>query len=151
MVSRRSASTSRGATNAGAFHAVANRRRDEIRRGPHGRHASEGDDFSFGRAGPLSGRKSPYLKSFTQFPPSLRSRDRIMHSLLVARGWISNRGDWLGPAKGRKGQGKGKQSPNESTGRTEYERLVQCPGSYISGSPIHRLAEELVVDEFDLY
>ena len=75
----------------------------------------------------------PCLKLFTQFPPSLRSRDRIVHSLLVARGWISNRGDWLGPAKGRKGQGRGKQSPNESTGTTEYERLVQCRGSYISG------------------
>jgi hypothetical protein len=50
-------------------------------------------------------------------------------------------------AKSRKGQGKEIESPNESTGRTEYERLVQCPGSYISGSPIHRLAEELVVDD----
>ena len=35
-------------------HAVANRRRGEVRRGPHGRRASKGDNFSFGRAGPLS-------------------------------------------------------------------------------------------------
>ena len=44
----------------------------------------------------------PSLERFTQIPPSLRSRDRISHNLLVARWWISNRGDWLGPAKGRK-------------------------------------------------
>jgi hypothetical protein len=88
----------------------------------------------------------PCLKWFTQFPPSLHSRDRIVLSLLIARGWISNRGDWLGHAKGRKGQGKGKQGPNESTSSTEYEQLVQCPDSYIRGSRIHRVAQGLVVD-----
>ena len=62
----------------------------------------------------------PALKWFTQFPPSLRSRGRIVHCLLVARGWISNRGDWLGPARpprtrGRQTETEREHSPAPST------------------------------------
>ena len=91
----------------------------------------------------------PSLTWFTQFPPSLRSRDRIMHSLLVARGWISNRGDWLGACeRPQKDKGKANRDRTRAPAAPSTSNSSNAPTPYIRGSRIQRLAQELAVDGF---
>ena len=42
------------------------------------------------------------LDWLTEWPPACESTDATLHTLLAARGWRTEDGQWLGPAKGRK-------------------------------------------------
>ena len=85
------------------------------------------------------------LDWFTQWPPPFDSTDETLHRLLVARGWRTEEGAWLGPAEGRKGKGTGNNAPRHAGGTHVYEELVYGPDTRIGDSPISRLAEQLAV------
>ena len=87
------------------------------------------------------------LDWFTEFPPSFQETDATLHTLLVARGWRTEGGQWLGPAKGREGRGKGKNAATRGGARIDvYEELVTAPDTHVGDSPISRLAEQVAVD-----
>ena len=86
------------------------------------------------------------LHWFTEWPPAFESTDATLHSLLVARGWRTEEGQWLGPCEGRKGIWKGKNAPRRGGATNVYEELVNAPDTHIGDSPINRLAEQVAVD-----
>ena len=71
---------------------------------------------------------------FTEWPPAFESTDATLHTLLVARGWRTEYGQWLGRAKGRKERGQGKNAATRGGAMADvYKELVNAPDTHIEG------------------